>query len=902
MGHVAGWVNSASGGARLSSRPGSRLWSGSIRKLLVILVSIPLAAVAVSAGSSAASSLRSVKAASGTVAAVRLVAQVDAARTAVEGEVLPTLAASIVQHPVLAEQYGLSSSAQLFVRQNFPASVVAAKQSMAVRALAAIDLRGAPRELIDAVEAVRREAADARRAAMAGQSSAVGDYTRQEALLDALVAAERSEADGILAAQLSPTGEQAVQQLDLVVSAVAAAGQETPAYLGTVFNPTHSTGAQGSWLKAWKIYEAAASDAGARLSGSLSTEWRQIAAMPQSNQFEALVDPTAAHGGGSDLAAVFTIAADSIVRDAALNGLLAHASTLALSAAASSRSAVGSRLTVSLAESTALILGSLLVAILASSAISRPVRRLAAEAEEVSRGNLIEVRPGGPLEVRVAGEALAATVGSLRRIETQASALAEGRLDSSLLRDALPGPLGQVVHASVSRIIATINEREALQSELAHQAAHDPLTSLPNRSAAVRHIEAALARARRTSQSVGLLFVDLDGFKTVNDTFGHAAGDQTLRAVAERMRSSARAGDLVCRLGGDEFVVVIEGAESAAAIIETARGLAQAASRPVQFDAAEIEIGASVGVAISARGEGDADTLLGEADAAVYRAKAAGRGQVEVFDDELRRELHERAELERAIRIGLGAAEFALHYQPVVTVASGEVQGYEALIRWHRPGHGLVMPDAFIPIAEQSSLINDLGRWVLHEALAQLRLWREEAAPGKSPPNLAINLSGRQLASPKLVDDVAGAIARYGVNPSDVTLELTETVLVAESAAVDRLIALKALGVRIALDDFGTGFTSIAQLGRFPIDVLKIDRSFVASMATSDHLVRMMIQVAHTCALEVVAEGVEEATQLETLRQLDCDAVQGYFFAKPLPADDLEPTTTYLNTAAFAAR
>ncbi len=673
-----------------------------------------------------------------------------------------------------------------------------------------------------------------------------------------------------------------------MVTAAAAAGNETPAYLGSVFNPSHSSTAGRAWLQAWATYEGASADMDTQLRGTLAAQWDRIQELPQAVQYDAFVDPAAAHGAGKPLTAMFVVADYGTTRQVALSGLLSHAIAMATTAATSSRATINSHLAVSMVLTIGLILACLFVAFVASSAISRPVRRLADEAEQISRGNLIEVRPGGPFEVRTAGEALAATSASLRRIEAQAADLAAGRLDSASLRDALPGPLGKVVHASISRIIETIHEREALQSELAHQAAHDPLTNLPNRAAALRQIEGALARAARSGHMVGLLFVDLDGFKTVNDTFGHAAGDEALRTVADRMRGAVRAGDVVCRLGGDEFVVVVEDAGSELSILTTAQHVLTALSHPVPFGDVEVPVGASIGVGISADGTSDADTLLGEADAAVYRAKSAGRGQVEVFDQELRETFRQRAGLEAAIREGITEDQFALYYQPVIRIATGAVQGYEALIRWHRPGLGLIMPDTFIPVAEQSSLINELGRWVLLEAIAQLRRWTDQTPPGAVSPYVAINVSGRQLASPELVDDVADAIAAYGVDPSKIILELTETVLVADASAIDRLNSLKRLGVRIALDDFGTGYTSVAQLGLFPIDILKIDRSYIAAMATSEHLVQMMVQVGHTYSLQVVAEGVEASAQLDVLRHMNCDDAQGFLFARPQPADQLD--------------
>jgi diguanylate cyclase (GGDEF)-like protein len=884
-----------------SPRFGRRLKGGSVRRLLVALVSLPLVAVGFYSGANDLASVHDLNAAARTVSAVRLVTQVDAARTAVEDELLPTLAASVGEDRALAEEYGLSPLIQSLVRAAYPARAAEAKQAAAAAALNAIDLRSAPPQLAQAVRAVREEVRNAHNAVVTGRLSVAADYADQRVLLDQLGIAERSEADRILTTNLSSGEFQALQQLEIVVTAAAAAGNETPAYLATVFNPSHSRNVDQVWLLAWTTYEGASANMDAQLRGTLATAWERIERLPQAVQYDALVDPTTAHGASKPLTAMFVVAASSTARLAAFRGLLSHATAIAITAATSSRATINSRMAASMALTIGLVLASLFVAFVASSAISRPVRRLADEAEQISLGNLVEVRPGGPVEVRTAGEALAATAASLRRIEAQAADLAAGRLDSASLRDALPGPLGKVVHASISRIMTTIHEREALQSELAHQAAHDPLTDLPNRAAALRQLEGALARAARSGHMVGLLFVDLDRFKAVNDTFGHAAGDETLRTVADRMRGAVRAGDVVCRLGGDEFVVVVEDAGSELSILETAHRVLAAVSHPVWLGDVEVPVGVSIGVGIGAIGATDAGTLLGEADTAVYLAKAGGGGKVEVFDQELRETLRQRAELEGAIRDGITEHQFALYYQPIIGIATGTVQGYEALLRWHRPGRGMITPDNFIPVAEQSSLINDLGRWVLFEAIAQLRRWTDKTKPqGATSPYVAINVSGRQLASPQLIDDVADAIATYGVDASNIVLELTETVLVADASAIGRLARLRGLGVRIALDDFGTGYTSIAQLGLLPLDILKIDRSYIAAMGTSNHLVQMMIQVGQTYALQVVAEGVETAAQLEGLRHMNCDAAQGFLFARPQPADQLDDGNITCGVASVA--
>jgi predicted signal transduction protein with EAL and GGDEF domain len=362
-----------------------------------------------------------------------------------------------------------------------------------------------------------------------------------------------------------------------------------------------------------------------------------------------------------------------------------------------------------------------------------------------------------------------------------------------------------------------------------------------------------------------------------------------LRTTAQRMRAAVRPGDVVCRLGGDEFVVLVEQVGSERDLVELAERLIAVVGEPIPLDGEHVVIGASIGVAVSRDGGTEPDVLIAEADTAAYRAKQRGRGRAEVFDDALRLQLAERAELEAAIATGLTGGEMQLHYQPVMDVASDRLIGYEALVRWFRPGHGMVPPDRFIPVAEGSRLICELDRWVLGEATRQLAAWRaaSPAAPGTPEPTVAVNISGRHLADRRVVDDVADALAVSGLPPELLVLEVTETVLVDDPAAIAHLAALRALGVGIAIDDFGTGYTSIGQLGTMPVDTLKIDRSFIAS-ADAGHreLVSLIIRAAHTFGLTVVAEGVEEPEQLEQLRADACDHAQGYLLHRPMPAAD----------------
>jgi diguanylate cyclase (GGDEF)-like protein len=442
------------------------------------------------------------------------------------------------------------------------------------------------------------------------------------------------------------------------------------------------------------------------------------------------------------------------------------------------------------------------------------------------------------------------------------------------------------MNLAIDQIMAVNRQREQLQEDLAYQATHDSLTGLPNRAQALHLIEGALHRAQRTGAIVGLLFFDLDDFKLVNDTFGHRVGDEVLSQVAQRMLAEVRGGDIVARLGGDEFVVLLEPVDTEASVVDIANRLIEGASAAITTSTGhEVVVGASAGAAFSLDGSTDAEHLLGEADVALYRAKSLGRGRVEVFDESLRRELHDRAHFESAIEDGLRDGEFVLHYQPVIDVQTQQLEGFEALIRWDRPGIGQLAPDQFIPMAEASPLIRDLDCWVLHQALAQLAEWTSADAPPGRQITMAVNISGRHVSDPRIVADVEAALRSSGVDADRVILEITETILMDNLRAIRHLESLRDMGVAISIDDFGTGYNSILQLQNLPVDGIKIDRSFLASThPASDKLIVLIVQAAHAFGLPVIAEGVERPDQLETLRQLDCDYAQGYLFARPLTA------------------
>ncbi|GAA3599136.1 hypothetical protein GCM10022223_13210 [Kineosporia mesophila] len=442
---------------------------------------------------------------------------------------------------------------------------------------------------------------------------------------------------------------------------------------------------------------------------------------------------------------------------------------------------------------------------------------------------------------------------------------------------------------SMRQLEASTRQSDALRDDLVHQAAHDPLTDLPNRAYLMELLAAQMQRARRSGSEVAVLFVDLDFFKRVNDQLGHAAGDDVLRTATARMRDVLRAGDVIGRQGGDEFVILIDPVPTPAELMAIAERLVAAVSDPIMTGAGQASVGASVGIALARDGEIDPEKLLQDADLAAYRAKGNGRGRAEIFDQALRTELEIRAQLESDIRSGLAGDEFELHYQPVMSVATGSLRSYEALIRWRHPQRGMVPPNEFIPTAEESPLICEIGRWVLARATQQLAAWTRQDPDSHGDVTMAVNISARHLASPSLVEEVRDALHVSGLDARRLVLEITETVLLDEPTADAHLRDLRALGVTVSLDDFGTGYTSIGQLQKLQIDTLKIDQSFLRSDdPATQALVRLMVTAAHAFNLDVVAEGVETQEQLDRLVTIGCELAQGYYLGRPKPAQDTE--------------
>jgi diguanylate cyclase len=419
---------------------------------------------------------------------------------------------------------------------------------------------------------------------------------------------------------------------------------------------------------------------------------------------------------------------------------------------------------------------------------------------------------------------------------------------------------------------------------MARQAFRDPLTQLGNRAMFINHAQDALGDADDTMTAV--IIIDLDGFKDVNDTYGHAAGDELLKTTAARLNANVRANDTVSRLGGDEFVVLLPRLQDDSIADTVADRILRDLLQPLVVGEAMLSIRASAGIAIT-RGSGhDVDEVLREADQALYQAKAEGKGVARRFDPELFTRTEQRRLAEAELREALAERQFEVHYQPIVDLDGEHTVGVEALIRWRHPSRGLLPPGAFLDLAEEMGMLPELGHWVLQEACTQAVAWQEHT-PGFE---LNVNLSASQLGNPALCDEVGDVIERTGIPAHLLVLELTETVALTDLGESARILgALKGLGVRIALDDFGTGFSSLSHLGVLPVDVVKIDKSFVQAMQESGgaSVAEAVLQIARTFNLAPVAEGVEDAVQASRLRELDCAQAQGYHFAKPMPAGEV---------------
>ena len=504
--------------------------------------------------------------------------------------------------------------------------------------------------------------------------------------------------------------------------------------------------------------------------------------------------------------------------------------------------------------------------------VGHPVHRIVADSSRSRLAGVVGPRsPGGSVEAEIltsAGDTVPALIGS-----------------SSVFVDG--------AHVTCLTVTDLTSERRA-EAALAHSAQHDALTGLPNRTLLTDRIEHALQRRVIGSGLIALLFCDVDGFKAVNDAYGHQLGDEVLRTTATRLSSVVRPEDTVARIGGDEFVVLCESLDDPASAALVAARLRGAVAAPMPTHIGDIEVTLSIGIAIAALGEdASSDTLLRDADEAMYKAKRQGPNVIELFDDDLRVVAASRLRLLSELRHAESTGQLRLVYQPVMDFSANRVIGTEALLRWDNPRRGLVPPDEFIPFAERSGLIIAIGGWVIREACRQAAVW-QRSEPAGPPMTMSVNVSGRQLMpGAGLVGAVQAALAESGLAATSLVLEVTESALMEDAGAALRVVEeLKALGVRIAIDDFGTGYSSLLYLKSFPVDLLKVDRSFVSGLginADDSAIVRSVIDLAHAFGIEAVAEGIETDEQLRALEELGCRFGQGYLWSPGRSAADLGP-------------
>lgn len=449
--------------------------------------------------------------------------------------------------------------------------------------------------------------------------------------------------------------------------------------------------------------------------------------------------------------------------------------------------------------------------------------------------------------------------------------------------------IGARIGVMRARIMRANAELVNALATIQDMATHDSLTGLHNRASMTDALEHAVNMARRNDEGLAIFFIDLDGFKSVNDTLGHATGDQLLREIAQRLRARVRQSDLVARLGGDEFVVMVETISDRLGLQLLASKLLTAIAEPMQLQGHEVTVTASIGIAVFPDDGTDVSTLLANADMAMYRAKALGHNRATEYSSDLGESVVERFEIEKGLREGLRNDEFRLYYQPKIEFSSGKLLGVEALIRWHHPTLGVLGPDRFIPVAESSNFIIALGNWVIEQACRQASAWQRAGLPHFS---IAVNLSTNQLTDPSLAEHVAGALRASGVDPSMLEFEITETAVMKNMAEATALLeSLRALGVRLAIDDFGTGYSSLAYLKELPVDVLKVDRAFVKHLPHSRDdlaITRAVIAMAHGLSMTVVAEGVEAQCQFDSLRDEGCDEFQGFYCRPAMQSHDLE--------------
>ena len=690
--------------------------------------------------------------------------------------------------------------------------------------------------------------------------------------------------------------EAAIHDLVLVHQLVNTSNRQLPmlfdAMLGGLAGGSPTSALDLARVTGW--YRVTADQFDVDLQGTPAVAWQALRANPSNARFENAINVLLADGassaGAANVSQLAGLVSSGFARSLAHFNVFEAASVDAVAAAEAASGQATDDLRNYTLFVAAVIAATVLLLVLVARSISRPLRRLVHVAERVDAGSIegVTMPPTrGPREVRVVSDAFADLLGGLKVVDEQTNALAAGDLDAAILGVHRPGRLAANLRESVRLLSTSIAERDRLYAQLRHEATHDSVTGLPNRSALLDNISGALERYRGRVASLGLLVIQLDGLRRANDVHGHEIGDAVLAEAGRRLTAAASGFAEVARLGDDEFIAVGED-ETLDELVEFGERVVHAFSAPVEVSGRVVYLSACVGIARAVDTSTTRAELMRGASIAANQARLLGRTRVEVFNDDLRGVLARSAELERALAAALASGELRFDLQPVWDLGQHRATGFEALARWTRADGTVVSPVDFIAAAELSDLVIDLDNFVMMSAARTIAEWNRTHGCDFS---IAVNISGRHLLTRRVIDDVRNTLELTGLEPHRLIVEITETVVLTDlEIATAHLADLRDLGVRIAIDDFGTGYTSLVHLRTLPADILKIDRAFVCDLDSVEgrSLMKVLVEAAHTLELGIVAEGVETLQQLQELERLRCDEVQGFYLGRPMPVGDVE--------------